>query len=156
VALSTLYRYSLEALLADELMLAFHLSGSEVLGAYVRDKGPARYAQRMDWLVNHLTELRDAGLVRQDVDPAEAAGVLGVFAIGLVNAAAAIGSLSPERLRATVDTFSDMIAAGWETRPHAATAERSIRDAHLRLIDALDRQIAELENERARPGGGRT
>jgi AcrR family transcriptional regulator len=140
VTLSALYRHALEALLADELMLAFYLSDADVLGGYVRGKGPARYAPRMDWLAGHLVELRESGLIRADVDPEAAATVLGVFAIGLINASAAIGPLSPGRLRSTVDALADLIAAGWETGDPATAGDRALQ-AHLRLIESLDRQI---------------
>lgn len=138
VTLSALYRYALDALFADELMLACYLSDSGILGAHTRAKGPARYGPRMDWLAGHLAELRRAGLIRGDVDPDAAATVLGVFAIGLINAAATIGPLSRDRLRAAVGTFADLIAAGWETGGTDAAGDLA-HQAHLRLIEALDR-----------------
>lgn len=137
VTLSALYRYGLEALLADELMLAFYLSDADVLGGYVRDKGPARYGPRMEWLTDYLAELQQAGLVRADLDPQAAATVLAVFAVGLVNASATLGGLSRDRLRETVDLLSDLIATGWETGAPAAPG--LARQAHLRLLDRLDR-----------------
>ncbi len=140
VPLSALYRYALEALLADELMLAFYTSDAGVLGSYVRGKGPARYGPRMDWLTGHLAELRDAGLIRADVDVEAAATVLGVFAIGLIHASATVGPLSPDRLRSAIGALADLIATGWETGDPAASGDRA-RHAHLRLIEALDRQV---------------
>ncbi|MFO7252225.1 MAG: helix-turn-helix domain-containing protein [Actinomycetes bacterium] len=140
VPLSALYRYAVDALLADELMLAWYTSDPGVLGSYVRGKGPARYGPRMDWLAEHLAELRAAGLLRADVDTDAAATVLGVFAIGLIHASATVGPLSPERLRSAAEAFAGLIAAGWETGGPAASGDRA-RAAHLRLIAALDRQL---------------
>jgi Transcriptional regulator len=140
VPLSAVYRYAVEALLADELMLACYLSDADVLGSYTRAKGPARYRPRMDWLAEYLAELRRAGLIRAEVDPDAAATMLGVFAIGLVNASAVIGPLSPGRLQAAIDAFADLIAAGWETGAAGDPGDLG-RQAHLRLIEALDRQL---------------
>ncbi|MFC4561122.1 TetR/AcrR family transcriptional regulator [Nocardiopsis mangrovi] len=136
VALSTAYRYGLEALLGDDLMLAFYLSDTGVLGGYVRDKGAARYGPRMDWLAEYLAGLQRAGLVRADLDPPAAATLLSVFAVGLINASPALGALSRERLRATVDLLAALVADGWET-PGEPADPRAARDAHALLLDRL-------------------
>jgi len=149
VPLSALYRYAVQALLADELMLAFYLSDADVLGSYTRAKGAARYGPRMDWLAEYLVELRRAGLIRAEVDPEAAATTLGVFAIGLINASATIGPLSPARLQGAIDAFADLIATAWETGGSTDSDDSddsndpgdAARQAHLRLIEALDRQL---------------
>ena len=139
ISLSAAYRIGLRALLADELVLAFYLADSDVLGGYVTEKGPERYRPRMDWLTDFTTELQRAGLVRTDLDPAAASTVMSVFAVGLINASASLGPMSAEQLSRTVDLFGELISAGWESTDGPADPEAA-RRAHLALLDQLNRQ----------------
>ncbi len=139
VTLSELYGISMEALLADELMLAFYLADDSVLGDYVRDKGPGRYGPRLDWLTGYATDLREAGLLRRDVDPRAASLVMSVFAVGLINAGPVLGGLPPDSLAQAVRQMSALISAGWELDPAGADAA-AVRRAHDTLLDRLDEQ----------------
>ncbi len=139
VSLSAAYRIGTRAMLADELMLAFYLADSDVLGGYVTEQGPARYRPRMDWLTGFTAELQRAGLVRTDLDPAAASLVMSVFAVGLVNASASIGPISVDQLSRTVDMVAELISAGWESTDGPADPEAA-RRAHLALLEQLNRQ----------------
>ncbi|MGW0483936.1 TetR/AcrR family transcriptional regulator [Nonomuraea sp. NPDC003214] len=140
VTLSELYGISMDALLADELMLAFYLADTSVLGDYVRDKGPERYGPRLDWLTGYASDLREAGLLRGDVDPDAASLVMSVFSVGLINAAPVLGDLPRERLARAVREMSALISAGWELDPAGADAA-AVRRAHDTLLDRLDAQM---------------
>lgn len=140
VTLSSVYRFALEALLADELMLALHLADDGVLAGFLRDKGPERYRPRMDWLFDYLTDLQRAGLLRGDVDPRAASLLLSVFAVGLANASAALGALPADRLDQAVELMAGLIASGWEP-PAERAGPAAARLAHTRLLDRLDDQI---------------
>ncbi|GAA1075996.1 TetR/AcrR family transcriptional regulator [Nocardiopsis composta] len=140
VTLSAAFRFGLEALLGDRLLLALHLSDEDVLGDYVRTKGPERYRARMDWLGDYLVDLQRAGLLRGDLDPGAASLLMSVFGVGLANAAASLGGLPPERLAEAVSLMADLITAGWE-EPASRTDPEAARRAHAALLDRLDAQI---------------
>lgn len=141
VSLSAVYRFGLEALLGDELMLACYLSDDGALGGYLREKGPQRYRPRMEWLSDYVAELSRAGLLRGDLDPAAAALMMSVFAVGLANASATVGSLTGAQLGQAVELMAGLIAAGWEVGAGADPAVA--RRAHSRLLDQLTGQIGE-------------
>ncbi|PRX96715.1 TetR/AcrR family transcriptional regulator [Allonocardiopsis opalescens] len=140
VTLSAAFRYGAEALLGDELMLAFYLGDAEVLGDYVRAKGPERYRLRLDWLTEYVVELRGAGLLRTDLDPREASLLMSVFTVGLINAAGALGPLTAGQLGRTVELMGELIATGWE-RP-GDPGSPAVRRVYAALLDRLDEQLA--------------
>ncbi|MDA3645439.1 TetR/AcrR family transcriptional regulator [Saccharopolyspora indica] len=141
VSLSAVYRFGLEALLGDELMLACYLADDGALGGYLREKGPQRYRPRMEWLSDYVAELSRAGLLRADLDPAAASLVMSVFAVGLANASATVGALTGEQLGRAVELMAGLVSAGWEVGgdgdPEAA------HRAHSRLLDLLADQVGE-------------
>ncbi|MER6990355.1 helix-turn-helix domain-containing protein [Saccharopolyspora hirsuta] len=139
VALSAVYRFGLEALLGDELMLACYLADDGVLGGYLREKGPQRYRPRMDWLADYVAELSRAGLLRADLDPGAASLMMSVFAVGLANASATVGALTGEQLGQAVELMAGLIAAGWEVGDGADPA--AAHRAHIRLLELLADQI---------------
>ncbi|RCV47861.1 TetR/AcrR family transcriptional regulator [Marinitenerispora sediminis] len=143
VPVSAAWRFGVEALLHDEFMLACYLAEADVLGGYLRRKGPRRYGPRLDWLVDFITESQQAGVVRADLDPRAAATVMSVFAVGLASTAPVMGPLSRDRLRESVDLFADLVAAGWETS--APDGREAARQAHARLLDRLDSAIGRPE-----------
>ncbi|MGW1676116.1 TetR/AcrR family transcriptional regulator [Saccharopolyspora sp. NPDC002376] len=136
VALSTVYRFGLEALLGDELMLACYVADDGVLGDYLRGKGPQRYRPRMQWLSDYVGELSRAGLLRADLDPSAASLLMSVFAVGLANASATLGSLSGAQLGRAVELMAGLIAAGWEVG-----GGQDAHRAHTRFLDLLAEQI---------------
>ncbi|MER7078562.1 transcriptional regulator, TetR family [Saccharopolyspora kobensis] len=141
VSLSAVYRFGLEALLGDELMLACYLADDGALGGYLREKGPQRYRPRMEWLSDYVAELSRAGLLRADLDPAAASLVMSVFAVGLANASATVGALSGEQLSRAVESMAGLVAAGWEVGGDGDPA--AAHRAHSRLLDLLADQIGE-------------
>ncbi|MER7013656.1 TetR/AcrR family transcriptional regulator [Saccharopolyspora sp. NPDC000359] len=141
VSLSAVYRFGLEALLGDELMLACYLADDGALGGYLREKGPQRYRPRMEWLADYVAELSRAGLLRADLDPAAASLVMSVFAVGLANTSATVGALSGEQLGQAVELMAELVATGWEVG--GAGDPVAAHRAHSRLLDLLAEQIGE-------------
>lgn len=139
VSLSVAFRFGLQSLLDDRLMLALYLGDADTLGEYVRGRDPSRYQARQDWLTRYLDDLRKVGLIRGDLDPTAAARLLSVFAVGLANAGSVLGALSSEQLGETVDLMTSLIENGWE-RPEPSHPEAA-RRAHTALLDRLDQQI---------------
>ncbi|RKT88039.1 DNA-binding transcriptional regulator, AcrR family [Saccharopolyspora antimicrobica] len=141
VSLSAVYRFGLEALLGDELMLACYLADDGALGGYLREKGPQRYRPRMEWLSDYVAELSRAGMLRADLDPAVASLVMSVFAVGLANASATVGALSGEQLGRAVESMAGLVATGWEVGGDGDPV--AAHRAHSRLLDLLADQIGE-------------
>ncbi|MDF5751652.1 TetR/AcrR family transcriptional regulator [Spongiactinospora sp. TRM90649] len=142
VPLSAVYRFALTALLGDRLMLAVYLSDDGVLGEHLRDKGAERYGPRMDWLAHYVDDLRAAGLLRADLDPGAASLMMSVFAVGLANASATLGALTPGHLDQAIGLMAGLIEAGWETG--AERGGPAARHAHARLLDRLGGQVDAL------------
>lgn len=139
VDLPTVYRFGVEAILADPLMRALYLGDEAVLGDHVRGVSDDRYAQRFTWLADYVVALQGCGLIdpRVAVDPL--VRMLGVFTIGLLNGPGA----TDDELRDTVATFADLVGRGLATGdpvdPEAA------RQAQIVLLDRLDAQLRQLE-----------
>lgn len=139
VDLPTVYRFAVEAILADPLMRALYLGDAAVLGDHVRGVSDDRYAQRFTWLADYVVALQSCGLIdpRMAVDPV--VRMLGVFTIGLLNGPAT----TDDQLRDTVATFADLVGRGLATGgpvdPEAA------RQAQIVLLDRLDAQLRQLE-----------
>ncbi|MGO1390889.1 MULTISPECIES: TetR/AcrR family transcriptional regulator [Brachybacterium] len=149
VDLPAVYRFGVEALLADPLLRSLHLGDTEVLGDHVRAVDDARYRERFDWLGRYVRRLQSAGVIDQGVDGDVLSQVLSTFTIGLLNAPASIGPITDDALRESVALFADLMGrglapaaverSGTETDPAAA------RSAQLELLDALTAQLDDLE-----------
>ena len=145
VGLSAIYRFGVEALLADPLMRAFYLGDEDVLGEHVRSVDDDRYRQRFDWLDDYLGQLQDAGLVTADVEPAAVARMLSVFTIGLLHAPGALGATTDADLRRTVELFAGLVDRTWTTA--APGAAEAARRAQLGLFERLENQLEQLHRE---------
>ncbi|MGP5079915.1 TetR/AcrR family transcriptional regulator [Brachybacterium alimentarium] len=149
VDLPAVYRFGVEALLADPLLRSLHLGDTEVLGDHVRAVDDARYRERIDWLGRYVRRLQSAGVIDQGVDGDVLSQVLSTFTIGLLNAPASIGPITDDALRESVALFAELMGrglapaaverSGTETDPAAA------RSAQLELLDALTAQLDDLE-----------
>lgn len=144
--LPTIYRFAVEALLADGLMRAFFLGDDDVLGEHARAVGDDRYRQRFDWLADYIAELQDAGIIDPAIDRPALARMFSVFTIGLVHTPGTLGGTTEDQLRGTVSVFADLVGralAGDRTvDPDAA------RQVQLTLVDRLDTQLDRLEELR--------
>src|SRR5690606_39540416 len=90
--LSVIYRHALRALAADPLMRAFYTADSQILGDIVRRRGPERYGPRQRLVVDFVSRMQDAGLIRTDLDAAAVAHVLGIISLGLITIESTVGS----------------------------------------------------------------
>lgn len=147
VDLPMIYRFAVEALLADPLMRAFHLGDDDVLGDHARAVGDDRYQQRFDWLADYVAQLQEARIIDPTVDRTSLMQMLSVFTIGLVHLPGRLAGTTDDQLRNTVALFSSLVgrglAADQPADPHAA------RRAQLDLIERLDAQLDHLEDNQS-------
>ncbi|WP_147918126.1 TetR/AcrR family transcriptional regulator [Ruania zhangjianzhongii] len=167
VGLSAIYRFGVEALLADPLMRAFYLGDEGALGDHVRAVDDDRYRQRFDWLGDYLRQLQDAGLIASDVELPAAVRMLSVFTIGLLHAPGTLGAITDAELHSTVGLFSALVDRGLAPRrpaapdttpaPDADTIQNAdttpdagaARRAQLALIERLETQLDQLQTDPA-------
>ncbi|WP_280508627.1 TetR/AcrR family transcriptional regulator [Nocardia flavorosea] len=143
VDLPAVYRFGVEALLSEPLMLALYLGDDSVLGDHVREVGDHRYSVRMGWLTDYIEKLQHAGVIANDVASDTITRMLSVFTIGLVNAPGALGAGTADELTDTVALFAHLMGAGLRgTGPVDAPAARR---AQLTLLDQLSDQLTQLE-----------
>lgn len=143
IDLPAVYRFAVEALLADPLMRAFHLGDEAILGDHVRSVDDDRYRQRFDWLLDYIARIQRAGMIDPDVPRETLSRVLSVFTIGLLHSPATLGPISDEQLRATVGLFADLIGHGLATDP--PSDREAVRIAQIDLLNTLDAQLDRLE-----------
>lgn len=143
VGLSAIYRFSVEALLADPLMRAFFLGDEDVLGGHVRSVADGRYQQRFDWLGEYLSHLQQAGLIAAGVDLPSVTRMLSVFTIGLLHAPGTLGATTDEELRSSVALFSGIVERGLATEVPADAV--AAREAQLAMIERLEAQLDQLQ-----------
>ncbi|WP_040791236.1 TetR/AcrR family transcriptional regulator [Nocardia paucivorans] len=145
VDLPTVYRFGVEALLADPLMCALYVGDRTVLGDHVRDVADDRYLQRMEWLGDYIARLQEIGIVDAGVPTKTIVRVLGVYTLGLVHAPGVLGATTPEELADAVGLFADLVGRGLATDlpvdPEAA------RTAQLTLLERLGGQLDLLEEQ---------
>lgn len=143
IDLPMIYRFGVEALLADPLMRALYLGDEAILGDHVRVVPDGRYQQRFDWLVDYIVALQRIGVVDAEVAIEPLVRMLSVFTIGLLQAPGVVNIGGDEQLRNTVGLFADLIGRGLATGlpvdPGAA------REAQLILLERLDAQLRQLE-----------
>lgn len=143
VDLPAVYRFAVEALLDDRLMRAFYLGDDHVLGDHVRQVGDDRYRQRFDWLGDYIAQLQQAGVIADDVDLPAVARMLSVFTIGLLHAPGALGDVTDDQLRRTVELFAGLVGQRLATgRPADVEAAQQ---AQLALIERLETQLNHLQ-----------
>lgn len=143
IDLPTVYRFGVEAILADPLMRAFYLGDETVIGDYVRSVKDVRYQQRFDWLVDYIARLQDAGVIDPEVAIEPLVRMLSVFTIGLLHTPGTLGVTTDDQLRETVGLFADLVGRGLATdRPADPDAARR---AQLTLLENLDVQLNRLE-----------
>lgn len=143
IDLPTVYRFGTEALLADPLMRAFHIGDASVLGEYVHTVDDDRYRQRFDWLLDYIVGLQRAGVLARDVPRETLARVLSTFTIGLLHAPGTLGPVTDDQLRETVGLFAELVGTGLASG--LPPDHNAARAAQLDLLDALERQLNELE-----------
>ncbi|WP_308798995.1 TetR/AcrR family transcriptional regulator [Agromyces silvae] len=139
VDLPALYRFGVEALLDEPLMLALYVGDERVLGSHVQGVDDERYLTRMVWLGDYVLRLQRAGVIDATIDADSIVRVLSVFTVGLIHAPGLLGAVSPARLRESVELFADLVGRGLATGlpadPDAARA------AQLTLIERLGAQL---------------
>ncbi|MGW0161468.1 TetR/AcrR family transcriptional regulator [Mycobacterium sp. NPDC003323] len=135
VDLPAVYRFGVEAILADPLMRALYLGDEAILGDHVRGVTDDRYEQRFAWLTDYVVTLQGVGVIDAEVAAEPLVRMLGVFTVGLLNTAGG----TDDQLRTTVALFGDLIGRGLATGlpvdPSAA------RQAQLVLLGRLDGQL---------------
>lgn len=146
VDLPAVYRFGVDALIGDPLMLAMYVGDEAVLGTHLRDVTDERYVARMDWLVEYVGRLQEAGVIDPVVSADTIVRVLGVFTIGLAHAPGLLGDGTPEALRETVGLFADLVGHGLDAG--LPVDQDAARAAQLALIGRLGAQLDTLE---ARP-----
>jgi AcrR family transcriptional regulator len=143
IDLPTVYRFGVEAMLADPLMRAFYLADETVIGDYVRSVTDGRYRQRFDWLVEYIARLQDAGVIDPEVAVQSLVRMLSVFTIGLLHAPGTLEPTTDDQLRETVGLFADLVGRGLAT--DLPTDPDAARQAQLTLLEDLDAQLNHLE-----------
>ncbi|MGV0836266.1 TetR family transcriptional regulator [Mycolicibacterium thermoresistibile] len=143
IDLPAVYRFGVEAILADPLMRALYLGDEAVLGDHVRSVTDGRYPQRFDWLLEYIARLQDAGVIDPEVATEPLVRMLSVFTIGLLHAPGVLGPTTDEQLRETVGLFADLVGRGLAT--DARTDCDAARRAQLDLLENLDAQLKRLE-----------
>lgn len=143
VDLPAVYRFGVEALLAEPLMRALYLGDDSVLGDHVREVGAGRYAVRMGWLTGYIDKLQHAGVIAHDISGETISRMLSVFTIGLINAPGTLGVATSDGWAETVALFADLVGAG--LRGTGAVNAAAARRAQLDLLEQLSDQLAHLE-----------
>ncbi|WP_020501498.1 TetR/AcrR family transcriptional regulator [Sciscionella marina] len=143
VDLAAVYRFGVEALLADPLMSALFLGDESVLGDHARTVTDDRYHRRFGWLSDYAGRLQRAGVVDSAADADTIMRVLSVFTIGLVDYPGSMGAMSAGQLSTTVELFADLVSRGLAT-DHPADPGMA-RAAQLTLLDQLGDQLARLD-----------
>lgn len=136
--LATVYRFGVEALLADPLMRALYVGDRAVLGEHVQGVTDDRYVQRFGWLADYVRRLQRAGAVDPAIPTDTVVRLLAVFTVGLVHAPGTLGATTGEELAATVELFAVLVGRGLATG--AAVDVEAVREAHLALLDRLGAQ----------------
>ncbi len=142
VDLPMIYRFGVEALLADPLMRAMYLGDDATLGEHVRAVTDGRYQQRFDWLVDYIVALQRIGVIDAGVAIGPLVRMLGVFTIGLLQAPAIVDVGADDQLRDTVGLFADLVGRGLATGLPVDPEEA--RQAQLILLERLDDQLRQL------------
>ncbi|MFI6387543.1 TetR/AcrR family transcriptional regulator [Nonomuraea sp. NPDC050547] len=143
VDLPAVYRFAVEATLANPLMAALYLGDEAVLGEHVRGVGDERYLDRFQWLGEYVGQLQRAGVIDPALSTESIVRVLAIFTLGLLHAPGVFGAMTAGELSEAVGLFSDMagrgLASGLPADPAAARA------AQLSLLARLDDQLGRLE-----------
>ncbi len=142
VDLPMIYRFGVEALLADPLMRAMYLGDDATLGEHVRAVTDGRYQQRFDWLVDYIVALQRIGVIDAGVAIGPLVRMLGVFTIGLLQAPAIVDVGADDQLRDTVGLFADLVGRGLATGLPVDPEEA--RQAQLILLERLDEQLRQM------------
>lgn len=143
IDLPAVYRFGVEALLADPLMRALHLGDTTVLGDHVRSVTDDRYQQRFDWLVEYIARLENAGVIDPEVAIEPLVRMLSVFTIGLLHTPGTLATTGDDQLRETVGLFANLVGRGLAT--DLPTDPDTARQAQLTLLENLDAQLDRLE-----------
>jgi AcrR family transcriptional regulator len=109
--LSTAYRATARAVLADALLTAAFLDDDGVLGRHVAAVSDARYRARHLGVIDRVRDLQRRGLIVSTVDPEQLALALSSATIGLLSAARLIGPIGTRELEGAIDTLGTMAAA---------------------------------------------
>ncbi|QIV81488.1 TetR/AcrR family transcriptional regulator [Mycolicibacterium frederiksbergense] len=142
VDLPMIYRFGVEALLADPLMRAMYLGDETTLGEHVRAVTDDRYQQRFDWLVDYIVALQRIGVIDAGVAIKPLVRMLSVFTIGLLQAPGIVDVGADDQLRDTVGLFADLVGRGLATGLPVDPEEA--RQAQLIVLERLDAQLRQL------------
>ncbi|MEU3271139.1 TetR family transcriptional regulator [Saccharomonospora sp. NPDC006951] len=143
IGLGTVYRFGVEALLADPVMSALYLGDDSVLGDHVRAVTDDRYPQRFQWLTDYATELQRAGVLDATIPAEDIVRMLSTFTVGLVHAPGSLEPGTAEQLSTTVGLFADLVGRGLAADRPADPA--AARQAQLTLLARLDDQLTRME-----------
>ena len=143
VDLPAIYRFGVEALLDDPLMLALYAGDERVLGAHVQDVADDRYPTRTAWLADYVGELQRAGVIDPAIEADVIVRVLSVFTVGLIHSPGVLGVVTPERLRESVELFAGVVGRG--LAPGRPADPAAARAAQLALIERLSGQLDAME-----------
>lgn len=154
LTLSATYRFGVEALLDDRLMIAAFLDDSAVLGTHAQRANDGRYQDRVEWLTDYIASLQADGTLRSDASPAAISLALSSFTIGLLSAASLLGPLSHNELSAALDVTISLIEGAFESPVSNSSILQGLptaQNAHQILLNKVDTQIAERSVQKPDP-----
>ncbi|WP_020577825.1 TetR/AcrR family transcriptional regulator [Actinopolymorpha alba] len=136
--LSRIYQHSARELLARPFLRALYTRDADVLGAYVRRGVPRQEATRS--LLNNafVQRLREANLIRPDIDAEVLSQVMGVVSLGLVTAGPSLGGTA---LAGVLDLVARMLATTVEPPAGQGDVEAG-RKAFAELCAGIDAELA--------------
>ncbi|WP_334147246.1 TetR/AcrR family transcriptional regulator [Microbacterium sp.] len=109
--LSTAYRATARAVLADPLLTAAFLDDDGVLGQHADAVSDARYRARHLGVIDRVRDLQHRGLVVSTIEPEHLALALSSATIGLLSAARLVGPIGTRELEGAIDAIGTMAAA---------------------------------------------
>lgn len=109
--LSTAYRATARAVLADPLLTAAFLDDEGVLGRHVDAVSDTRYRTRHLGVIDWVRDLQHRGLVVSTIEPEQLALALSSATIGLLSAARLLGPVGARDLEGAIDALGTMAAA---------------------------------------------
>jgi AcrR family transcriptional regulator len=133
--LRALYQHGFLALDASPVMRALYSRESQVLGSFVRRRGPAIYTPRYLASLQTVWALHDAGILRRDVSPDVVNHVLLVLQVGLITVGEVFDSAHFPPLEAVAQLVADLMqrALGPQTPVDPEVAKAAIRTHFSRL-----------------------
>ena len=107
--IGSLYRHAFLALAANPLLRALYGRESQVLGAFVRRRGPEIYTPRYLASLETVQALQRAGILRKDVSPGAINHVLLLLQVGLFSVGEVFDPALFPPLEVVAQTLSELL-----------------------------------------------